>query len=177
MQTPQVVLDFLRAQRRQAAVQLAGMQDCGTAVCEVLDELIRRAQVIADEYPATGAMTVTTALEAPAVLGALRALMGTVGALADLIDEAVAAIQDRRTPLLRFVERLEAEGFVVTDGQTVVAGPVAPRADIAEQAAAHQERLTEMGAAIAAVTGDHAQRVRNLIPSVLDGGSPGDAPR
>ena len=51
VKSPHAVLGLLQAQRKQAADTLGGIQDFGVAVREVLNELIRRAQVIADQYP------------------------------------------------------------------------------------------------------------------------------
>lgn len=176
MQTPQTVLEFLRAQRAQTPDRLAGMRGFEVAVCEVFDELIRRAEVIADEYPAGQAITRAGVREAPAVTGALGAIMKTVGAIGDRLSDCVAAAQVRREPLMRFVDRIGAEGFEVGEDWTVTdTRPGPPPGDPAEQAArtaqaaVYQQRLIRMVTAFDEVLVEHAQRVRDLVPTVLDG--------
>lgn len=67
-------------------------------MCEVLDELVRRAQVIADEYPASSQITLTDLQEMPAVVGAMQTLMETVATLSDVMRECADAMELRRDP-------------------------------------------------------------------------------
>lgn len=69
MKSPQAMLRLLRDRRQDAAEKLDGSGEFGVAVCEVLDELIRRAQVVADEYPVSSKITLRDLQEMPAVVG------------------------------------------------------------------------------------------------------------
>lgn len=119
MKSPQAMLQFLRKRRHDAAEKLAGNGDFGVAVCEVLDELIRRTQVIADEYPASSKMSLRDILEMPAVVGAMQAILETVAALSDVASECADATAARRDPVLKFVARVKAEGFEVANDWTL----------------------------------------------------------
>ncbi|CPZ02015.1 Uncharacterised protein [Mycobacteroides abscessus] len=119
MKSPQAMLQFLRKRRQDATEKLAGNGDFGVAVCEVLDELIRRTQVIADEYPASSKMSLRDILEMPAVVGAMQAILETVAALSDVASECADATAARRDPVLKFVARVKAEGFEVANDWTL----------------------------------------------------------
>ena len=150
------------------------------------DELIRRTEVIAHQYPQSEALTLTSIREAPAVMGALRAILKTAGALGDVMGECAQHMQTRRDPILRFVERIEAEGFTVADDWTLTDtrtwSPVGATTDPdllvqreaekitrTERATAYHERLKRMADAFEDAVIHCAQQIRNLIPSVLDG--------
>lgn len=185
MKSPQAMLRFLRDHRHDAAEKLDGSGEFGVAVCEVLDELIRRAQVIADEYPASSKITLHDLHEMPAVVGAMQALMNTVAALSDVMRECADAVQIRRDPVLRFVERLKSEGyevqndFTVTDTQDYIVmdstNPViqvqieADKITRTERTFAYQERITRMATAFEETQNEYLHRVRNLINTALDG--------
>lgn len=179
------MLRFLRDHRQDAAEKLDGSGDFGIAVCEVLDELIRRARVIADEYPASSKITLHDLQEMPAVVGAMQALMNTVAALSDVMRECADAVEARRDPVLRFVERLKSEGyevrndFTVTDTRDyIVVDSTNPAIQVqieadkitrTERTFAYQERITRMANAFEETQNEYTHRVRNLIDTVLDG--------
>lgn len=140
MKTPHAVLELLHTQREQAGETLVGMLDFG-------------------------AITLTLIREAPAVMGALTAILNTVATLADLMGECAEDMRVRRDPVLRFVARVESEGFTVADDWTLTDTYIWTPPDDA----ADHERLTRMATAFEESTIDCAQRVRNLIPTVLDG--------
>ncbi|WP_237084577.1 hypothetical protein [Mycobacteroides abscessus] len=185
MKSPQAMLQFLRKRRLDATEKLAGNGDFGVAVCEVLDELIRRTQVIANEYPASSKMSLRDILEMPAVVGAMQAILETVAALSDVASECADATAARRDPVLKFVARVKAEGFEVANDWTLTDTRVQPHAHTddpallvqreaekiarAEQAAAYHERLLRMAAAFEDTTIEYTQRVRGLIGTALDG--------
>lgn len=75
------MLRLLHAMRDREAVKLASTGEFGVAVGEVCEELIRRTQVIADQYPKDEAMTLRLINEMPAVADALAALVNTAHAL------------------------------------------------------------------------------------------------
>ncbi|OHU53462.1 hypothetical protein [Mycobacteroides chelonae] len=185
MKSPQALLRFLRKRREDATEKLAGNGELGVAVCEVLDELIRRAQVIANEYPTSSKISLRDIEEMPAVVGAMQALMNTVTALADLANECADATAARRDPVLKFVARVRAEGFEVANDWTLTDTIEQPQAHTdnpellvqreaekiarTEQAAAYHERLLRMAAEFEDTTTEYTRRVRSLIGTVLDG--------
>lgn len=179
------MLQFLRKRRQDATEKLSGKGDFGAAVCEVLDELIRRTQVIADEYSASSKMSLRDILEMPAVVGAMQAILETVAALSDVASECADATAARRDPVLKFVTRVRAEGFEVandwtltdtheqththTDNPELLVQREAEKITRTEQAAAYHERLLRMAAAFEDTTIEYTQRVRDLIGTILDG--------
>lgn len=185
MKSPQAMLQFLRKRRQDADQTLSDNGDFGVAVCEAIDELIRRAQVIADEYPASSRISLRDIQEMPAVVRAMQALLETAAALDDVASECADATASRRDPVLKFVARMKAEGFEVANDWTLTdtrEQPHAPTEDPellvqheaeritrAEQAAAYHERLLRMAAAFEETTIEYTRRVRRLIGTVLDG--------
>lgn len=185
MKSPQAMLQFLRKRRQDAADKLTGNGDFGVAVCEVIDDLIRRAQVIADEYPASLKISLRDIQEMPAVVGAMQAILETAAALDDVAAECANATAARRDPVLKFVARVRAEGFEVandwtltdtreqphthTDDPELLVQREAEKITRTEQAAAYHERLMRMAAAFEDTTIEYTQQVRSLIGTVLDG--------
>ncbi|CRZ15534.1 hypothetical protein BN2156_02396 [Mycolicibacterium neworleansense] len=179
------MLRLLHAMRDREAVNLARTGEFGVAVGEVCEELIRRTQVIADQYPNDEAMTLRLINEMPAVADALAALVNTAHALSEARREGADAVHARREPLLKFVQRVESEGFEVANDWTLTdtrawLPPDAAEPDLlvqreaetiarAERATAYHERLTRMAAAFGHTHDEYTQRVRNLISTVLDG--------
>lgn len=96
MKSPHAILEMLRAQRDILAQEPDSAGQFSLAVYEVLEELTRRAQVIADQYPEDEDMTIRLVLEMPAVIAALTAITNTTAALHNLIDEGTDAVSARR---------------------------------------------------------------------------------
>ncbi len=178
------MLQFLRKRRQDATEKLAGNGDFGVAMCEVLDELIRRTQVIADEYPASSQITLNDLQEMPAVVAAMQTLMETVATLSDVMRECADALQLRRDPVLQFIERLKSEGyevendFTVTDTRDyIVVDSTNPAIQVqieadkitrTERTTAYQERITRMATAFEETQNEYVRRVRSLIGTALD---------
>jgi len=186
MQSPHAVLRLLNNQRDKVGALPERTDEFGAAVCEVLDELIRRAQVIADEYPQGEAMTRTLIEEMPAVVKALEALMHTADVLNATIREYADTVKVHRDPIQRFIARLEAEGYDVADDWTITdtfasesqgesADPdalvqhEAEKITRAQQAIMYRERIGQMTAAFEKNAEDYTERVRNVIKTALDG--------
>lgn len=186
MESPHTVLELLRDRRDRAQAGIATTGDFGVAVCEVLDELIRRAQVFASEYPKGESVTLQLVEEMPAVTDALAALLETLAALSSLIEECADAVGARRDPAVKFVARVRSEGFEVADNFTVTEARQWPLLDNAshpdtfvqqeaektvraERAAAYHERLVRMATAFDNARDKYTQRARNLINTTLDG--------
>lgn len=179
------MLQFLRKRRQDADEKLSNNGDFGVAVCEVIDELIRRAQVMADEYPASSKISLRDIQEMPAVVGAMQALLETAAALDGVAAECADATTARRHSVLKFVARVRAEGFEVandwtltdtreqphthTDNPELLVQREAEKITRTEQAAAYHERLLRMAAAFEDTTTEYTRRVRGLIGTVLDG--------
>ncbi|SKQ68287.1 hypothetical protein [Mycobacteroides abscessus] len=72
MNSPEALLRLLRDRQQDAAERLEYSGDFGATVCEVLDELVRRAQVIADEYPASSQITLNNNTETSAVVTSME---------------------------------------------------------------------------------------------------------
>lgn len=177
------MLQFLRKRRQDADEKLSNNGDFGVALCEVLDELICRAQVIADEYPASSKISLRDIQEMPAVVGAMQAILETVAALSDVAAECADATAARRDPVLKFVARVKAEGFEVAndwtltdirkqpqtnaDDHELIAQREAEKITCTEQAAAYHARLLRMAADFEDATIEYTGRVRNLIGTVL----------
>ncbi|RIT59354.1 hypothetical protein D2E95_09175, partial [Mycobacteroides abscessus] len=85
--SPHDLLALLRARRDKAAESSHHAGEVGVAVHEVLVELTRRAQVIADRYPEEEVVNPRLIVEMPAVVQALSALVDTLSALDTLITE------------------------------------------------------------------------------------------
>lgn len=185
MKSPQAMLQFLRKRRQDADEKLSNNGDFGVAVCEVIDELIRRAQVIAEEYPVSSKISPRDIQEMPAVVGAMQALLTTAAALDAVASECADATAARRDPILKFVARVRGEGFEVANDWTLTDTLGHPHAQTddpelhvqreaekitrTERATAYQERLLRMAAAFEDTTIEYTQRVRGLIGTVLDG--------
>ncbi|WP_286142016.1 hypothetical protein [Mycobacterium sp. D16Q16] len=162
------------------------------AVYEVLKELTRRTEVIAEQYPEDEAMTLRLILEMPAVIAALTVITNTTAALNSLIAEGLDAVGARREVLVKFLDRIRSEGFDVSEHRDVTDPEVltdthtwpaleddadpelrvqqeAEKTIRAERATAYRERLARMGTAFEDTQNHYTQQVRNLIPTVLDG--------
>ncbi|SIB34856.1 Uncharacterised protein [Mycobacteroides abscessus subsp. abscessus] len=182
---------MLRTQRDILAEEPDSAGQFSVAVYEVLDELTRRTQVIADQYPEDEAMTVRLIREMPAVIEALTAITNTTAALNSLITEGLDVVGARRDAFLKFLDRVRSEGFevandpelndpdVLTDTRTwTPEGDADPELRVqreaektirAERATAYRERLARMGTAFETSQTHYTEQVRNLIPTVLDG--------
>ena len=185
VKSPAGALQPLQATRRHAEAALATTGDFGAAFVEVCDELIRRTQVIVDQYPEDEAMTLRLINEMPAVVDALAAILRTAHALSEVTSEGAAALEARRDPIMKFVARVKSEGFKVAEDWTVTdtrdprlpdtADPglrVQREAEAitrAERATAYHERLTSMAAGFENARNEYTQRIRNVIGTVLDG--------
>ncbi len=183
---------MLRTQRDILAEEPDSAGQFSVAVYEVLDELTRRTQVIADQYPEDEAMTVRLIREMPAVIEALTAITNTTAALNSLITEGLDVVGARRDAFLKFLERVRSEGFevandrelndpdVLTDTRTwtpldsetnpeSLVQQEAEKTIRTERATAYRERLARMGTAFETSQNHYTEQVRNLIPTVLDG--------
>lgn len=192
MKSPHALLEMLRTQRDILAEEPDSAGQFSVAIYEVLDELTRRTQVIADQYPEDEAMTVRLIREMPAVIEALTAITNTTAALNSLITEGLDVVGARRDAFLKFLDRVRSEGFevandselndpdVLTDTRTwtPLEGDADPELRVqreaaktirTERATAYRERLSRMGAAFETSQNHYTEQVRNLIPTVLDG--------
>ncbi len=177
MKTPHAVVQLLRASRDTAARLLTTTMEFGVAVNEVADELLRRAEVIADLYPEDQPITLTEIKEAGAIGDAITSLLKANSALAQVVGDYFDAIMARRTPLINFLRRVESEGFTVTNDFTVIdtsggidaPDPAVESALRAERTKVYQERLRKMSQAFGDTTLEFAERARNVIPTFLGG--------
>lgn len=193
--SPHDLLAMLRARRDTAAELSHHAGEVGVAVHEVLTELTRRAQVIADQYPEEEAVNPRLIIEMPVVVEALSALVDTLTALDTLITEWADIVGPRREVMIKFLDRLQSEGFEVADDRdltnltdpevlidTRTWAPLeddsspdllvqqeAERTVRAERATAYRERLARIGKAYEDTQNRYTEQVRNLIPTVLDG--------
>lgn len=195
VKSPHALLEMLRSQRDILAQEPDSAGEFSVAVYEVLKELTRRTEVIAEQYPEDEAMTLRLILEMPAVIAALTVITNTTAALNSLIAEGLDAVGARREVLVKFLDRLQSEGFEVADDRDLTnltdpevltdthtwpaleddADPElrvqqeAEKTIRAERATAYRERLARMGTAFEDTQNHYTQQVRNLIPTVLDG--------
>lgn len=186
MKSPHTLLRALRERRERTEPAIHVNGDFGVAVCAVLDELIRRTQVIAAEYPEHQPMTSPLVEEMPAVVEALTALADANDALNDVIREYIDAAEARRDPLMKFLARVQSDGYTVAEDWIVTEARQWPPLDDtahpdafvqqeaektvrAERAAVYQERLIRMSAAFGETCSAYTRQARNIIPAVLDG--------
>ncbi|SHX53677.1 Uncharacterised protein [Mycobacteroides abscessus subsp. massiliense] len=193
--SPHDLLAMLRARRDTAAELSHHAGEVGVAVHEVLAELTRRAQVIADRYPEEETVNPRLIIEMPAVVEALSALVDTLTALDTLITEWADIVGPRREVMIKFLDRLQSEGFEVADDRDLTnltdpevltdthtwpaleddADPElrvqqeAEKTIRTERATAYRERLARMGKAFEETQTHYTEQVRALIPTVLDG--------
>lgn len=180
MKSPHALLRFLEEQRRVTEHRM-GRRPIGAAFCEVLDELIRRTRLLTDAVPADAPMT-RSLIEGHAgdVADTLALVTRTLRKMADLATEVNGAVEQRRQPYLRFVARVESEGYQVADNHTVTdtvdwsaldangvaaveVQHAAERIARAEQAVIYQQRIERMAAGIGETEHRYAQRIRDLI--------------
>lgn len=183
--SPHDLLALLRARRDTAAELSHHAGEVGVAVHEVLAELTRRAQVIADRYPEEETVNPRLIVEMPVVVEALSALVDTLTAVDTLITEWADIVGPRRETMVKFLDRLQSEGFTVandweiTDTHTwpaleadadpeLLVQREAERTIRTERAAAYRERLARVGTAFEETQNHYTQQLRNLIPTVLD---------
>ncbi|WP_142386832.1 hypothetical protein [Mycobacterium hubeiense] len=180
MQSPHAMLRWLVAERRRLE-RTIGHRPIGAAACEVFDELIRRTRVIADAVPVDAAMTLDLINRHFGDLAdTLMLISTTLRTMADLTQEGADAVEERRQPFLRFVARVESEGYAVADNLAVTdtadwptleeSGDADVRVQLAaeriaraEQALIHQQRIERMAAGVAGIENAYAQRIRDLI--------------
>lgn len=184
--SPHELLALLRARRDTAAESSHHAGEVGVAVHEVLAELTRRAQVIADRYPEDETVNPRLIVEMPVVVEALSALVDTLMALDNLITEWADIVGPRRETMVKLLGRMQSEGFEVANDWEITdthtwpaleddADPElrvqqeAEKTIRAERATAYRERLARMGTAFEDTQNHYTQQVRNLIPTVLDG--------
>lgn len=184
--SPHDLLALLRARRDIAAESSHHAGEVGVAVHEVLVELTRRAQVIADRYPEEEAVNPRLIVEMPVVVEALSALVDTLMALDTLITEWADIVGPRREVMVKFLARMQSEGFTVandweiTDTHTwpaleanadpeLLVQREAEKAVRAERATAYRERITRIVTAYEDTQTHYTEQVRALIPTVLDG--------
>lgn len=184
--SPHELLALLRARRDMAADLSHHAGEVGVAVCEVLDELTRRAQVIADRYPEEEVVNPRLIVEMPVVVEALSALVDTLMALDNLITEWADIVGPRREAMVKFLDRLQSEGFTVandweiTDTHTwtpleadadpeLLVQQEAEKTIRTERADAYRERIARIVTAFEETQNHYTQQVRDLIPTVLDG--------
>ncbi|WP_100451171.1 hypothetical protein [Mycobacteroides abscessus] len=180
MQGPHAVLRLLQ-ERRGDADRLGEGNPVKDATCELLDELLRRTKVLADQYPEQAPMNLRTGLEMPAVIRALGSILSTMERMYEVVSESGEAASAHCDPLVRFVERLRSEGFDVNEHDNTVTDTKdwavlepaedpdvlvqreAERITRAERTVAYQERVTRMAVAYEEALNDYAQRIRALI--------------
>lgn len=193
--SPHDLLAMLRARRDTAAELSHHAGEVGVAVHEVLAELTRRAQVIADQYPEEEVVNPRLIIEMPVVVEALSALVDTLTALDTLITEWADIVGPRREVMIKFLDRLQSEGFEVADDRDLTnltdpevltdtrtwtdldsdADPElliqreAEKTIRTERARVYRERLARMGKAFEDTQNHYTEQVRSLIPTVLDG--------
>lgn len=192
VKSPHALLEMLRSQRDILAQEPDSAGEFSVAVYEVLKELTRRTEVIAEQYPEDEAMTLRLILEMPAVIAALTAITNTTAALNSLIAEGLDVVGARREVLIKFLDRIRSEGFEVSEHRDVTDPEVltdthtwtlleddadpdllvrqeAEKTIRTELASAYRERLARMGKAFEDAQNHYTEQVRDLIPTALDG--------
>ncbi|WP_286151152.1 MULTISPECIES: hypothetical protein [unclassified Mycobacterium] len=184
--SPHELLALLRARRDMAAELSHHAGEVGDAVCEVLDELTRRAQVIADRYPENETVNPRLIVEMPVVVEALSALVDTLSALDTLITEWADMVGPRREAMVKLLGRMQSEGFTVandweitdthtwpalhsTDDPELLMQRQAEKTIRTERARVYRERIARMVTAFEDTQTRYTEQVRNLIPTMLDG--------
>lgn len=184
--SPHELLALLRARRDMAADLSHHAGEVGVAVHEVLAELTRRAQVIADRYPEEEAVNPRLIVEMPVVVEALSALVDTLSALDVLITEWSDIVGPRREAMVKLLGRMQSEGFTVandweiTDTHTwtplhgdadseLLVQREAEKTVRAERAMAYRERIARMVTAFEDTQNHYTEQVHSLIPTLLDG--------
>lgn len=180
MQGPHAVLRLLQ-ERRSGADKLGEGNPVKDATCELLDELLRRTQVLADQYPEHAPMNLRTGLEMPAVIEALGSILSTMERMYDVVGESGEAAAVHCDPIVRFLERLQSEGFEVdenentvtdtkdwasvqaSDNPDVLVQREAEKITRAERTVAYQERITRMATAYEQMLNDYARQIRALL--------------
>ncbi|PVB05060.1 hypothetical protein D2E98_07280 [Mycobacteroides abscessus] len=119
MEGPHAVLRLLQERRRDAD-KLGESNPVKHATCELLDELVRRTQVLADQYPEHAPMNLRTGLEMPAVIKTLGTILSTMERMYDVVSESGEAASAHCDPIVRFLERLRSEGFEVDENENTV---------------------------------------------------------
>ncbi|MBN7375719.1 hypothetical protein I3U60_05410 [Mycobacteroides abscessus subsp. massiliense] len=160
--------------------------EVGVAVCEVLDELTRRTQVIADRYPEEEVVNPRLIVEMPVVVEALSALVDTLMTLDTLITEWADIVGPRREAMVKLLDRLQSEGFTVandweitdthtwpalhsTDDPELLIPQEAEKTIRTERTSIYRERIARIVTALEDTQTHYTQQIRNLIPTVLDG--------
>lgn len=184
--SPHDLLALLRARRDTAAELSHHAGEVGVAAHDVLAELTRRAQVIADQYPEEEVVNPRLIVEMPAVVEALSALVDIISALDTLITEWADIVGPRRETMVKLLGRMQSEGFTVANDweitDTHAWTPLETDADPellvqreaeknirTERADAYRERIARIVTAFEETQNHYTQQVRDLIPTVLDG--------
>lgn len=175
-----VMRDILADLRERFAREMPD-QILKEAAYEVVDELDRRLRKLTDMFPADTKMTKSLVMdhgEEALYLGPFAAKV--VNQLADLIGECGNTLEAQAQPILRFVARIESEGYSV-DGTDVIDTERSaydinsPQIQVqfeaeniarAEQAKVYQQRLERMEAAVRVTRDDYARRIRQLPHTV-----------
>jgi hypothetical protein len=170
---------------RGAEAILRGEQDRDrpliTAGNAVWAELVNQTLTITQTFPPDTAVTRTfIEHDLPKVVDHLHRAAAALEELGALSRECTDAVYTQRQPFIRFIERIESQGYRVDtetfttvvdgldwspdDGDGSVAGVQLAAEGIAraEQAALHQRRLQRMNAAIQNVETQYAQRIYAL---------------
>ncbi|SLH89266.1 hypothetical protein [Mycobacteroides abscessus] len=176
-----VMRDILADLRERFAREMPD-QILKEAAYAVVDELDRRLRKLTDMFPADTKMTKSLVMdhgEEALYLGPFAAKV--VNQLADLIGECGNTLEAQAQPILRFVARIESEGYAVdgtdvTDtGERSAYDLNSPQVQVqfeaeniarAEQAKVYQQRLERMEAAIQVTRDDYARRIRQLPHTV-----------
>ncbi|ORW79701.1 hypothetical protein AWC26_14940 [Mycobacterium shimoidei] len=173
------MLRLLEQKRREAQTKL-GHRPLGVAACEVFDELIRRVRAVTDGTAENAPLTLDDLRQFPDTIQMLKSVLATMNTMFEVMVEGGEAVEVRRQPLLRFVARLESEGYRVANDFTVTAitdwlalhssddPDIVVQLDAeniarAEQAVVYQDRVKRMAAEVERIEYGYAQRVRDLI--------------
>ncbi|GAB08698.1 hypothetical protein GOARA_016_00020 [Gordonia araii NBRC 100433] len=189
MRTPYAVLRMLTKYRGEIQDAMPGTEIVDAAT-EVYDELIWRTRMITDHLAEGAPVTRSNIDDMVGAMEALQPIVATVGQLADLLAEAGEALQPRHSALMSYIERVEGDGYTisddwetVTDVRTPLSGDdvdTAARVQIeaeriarGEQASIYQRRLLRMATGIGDVDAEYAGRIRDLIKPLPDIVAPG----
>lgn len=126
MQSPHAMLRLLEAKRRETHTKL-GHRPMGVAACDVLDELIRRVRAVTDGTAENAPLTLSELRQFPDIFKTIQSVMATMYTMFEVMVEGGEAVEERRQPLLRFVDRLRCEGYQVANNFTVTAAGVTNR--------------------------------------------------
>lgn len=168
--------------QREETERNLGHRQIGVAVCEVLDDLIRRTRTVTAVVPADAPITLSRINNhADDATALMRLVPQTLKSLAQLMGECEEVVYAQRQAFARLIGRIESEGYHVdpdtfttvtdagdwsaldvVDDSAVHVQLTAEKIARTEQAAVYQQRLERMDTAIRQIEAGFAQQIRKL---------------